>query len=160
MSSLYSLISGGVQLVLILLAGGLFFHVDLSRINAAATILVFLFSITIFVSFGVLSAALVVWLKKGDPVIWILGSFGSIMGGAYFPIDVMPPALQKVASVIPITYTLEALRMTMLKGYSVMMVAKPAGILVATSAVLLPLSIALFAAAVRKGRKEGTLMEY
>ena len=160
MSSLYSLISGGVQLVLIMLVGGLFFHIDFSRINVPATILVFLFSIAIFVSFGVLSAALVVWLKKGDPVIWILGGFGSIMGGAYFPIEVMPPSLQKVSSLIPITYSLEALRMTMLKGYSVMMVAKPAGILVATSAVLLPSSIALFAAAVRKGRKEGTLMEY
>jgi hypothetical protein len=43
---------------------------------------------------------------------------------------------------------------------SVTMVAKPAGILVAMTAILLPGSLALFAAAVRKGRKEGTLMEY
>jgi ABC-2 type transport system permease protein len=160
MSSLYSLISGGVQLLLMLLAGTLAFGVDFSRINVPATLLVSLLSTTIFMSFGVLSAAMIVWLKRGDPVTWILGGFGSLMGGAYFPIDVMPHSMQKISSLIPITYSLDALRLTMLKGYSLAMVAKPAGILVAMTAILLPSSIALFAAAVRKGRKEGTLMEY
>jgi ABC-2 type transport system permease protein len=117
-------------------------------------------SITIFVAFGVLSAAAIVWLKKGDPITWILGGFGSIIGGAYFPIDVMPAWLQKVSLVIPITYSLDALRLTMLRGYTIPMVAKPLGMLVAIAMILFPVSIALFAAAVRKGRKEGTLMQY
>lgn len=160
MSSLYSLISGGVQLLVILLAGTFAFGVDFSRINIPATVLISCLSITIFASFGVLSAAMVVWLKRGDPVTWILGGFGSIMGGAYFPVDVMPTSLQKISSLIPITYSLDALRMTMLKGYSVMMVAKPACTLAAIAAILLPSSVILFAALVRKGRKEGTLIEY
>lgn len=160
MSSLYSLISGGMQLLLILLAGSVVFGVDFSLINLPASVLVSVLSTVIFVGFGVLSAALVVWLKKGDPVAWLLGGFGSIMGGAYFPVDIMPASMQKISSLIPITYSLDALRLTMLKGYSVAMVAKPIGILLAMSAILLPSSVALFAAAVRKGRKEGTLMEY
>jgi len=40
------------------------------------------------------------------------------------------------------------------------MVANPVEILLAMTAVLLPASLIIFAAAVRKGRREGTLLEY
>jgi len=160
MSSLYALLSGAVQLLLILVAGVIAFGVDLSRMNVMATLLVLALSIAIFVGFGVLSAATVVWLKKGDPITWILGGFGSVLGGAYFPIDVMPAWMQKVSLIIPITYSLDALRLTMLKGYSVSLIAKPVTTLAGIAVILLPASIALFAAAVRNGRKEGTLMQY
>jgi len=160
LSSLYGLISGAVQLCVIIGAGVYLFGVDLSQMNVAATLLVVLLSITAFVAFGVLSAAAIVWLKKGDPITWILGSVGSVIGGAYFPIDVMPAPLQKLSLLIPIRYSLDALRLTMLKGYSLVMVAKPLVTLTVIVAVLLPASLALFAATIRKGRKEGTLMEY
>lgn len=160
MSSLYGLISGAVQLVLILAAAVVGFGLDLTNMNIAATALVLVLSLTIFVAFGVLSAATVVWLKKGDPITWVLGSFGTIVGGAYFPIDVMPAWMQKIALMIPITYCLEALRMTMLKGYSIVTIARPLATLLVIAALFLPASLALFAVAVRKGRREGTLMQY
>lgn len=160
LSSLYSLISGALQLLLILIGGVLLFHVDLSRTNVPATILVLVLSVAIFVAFGVLSASAIVWLKKGDPLTWILGGFGSILGGAYFPIDVMPVWMQKLSFLIPVTYSLDALRLTMLRGASVAAVARPLWMLFVMALLLLPLSAILFDAAVRKGRKEGTLMQY
>jgi ABC-2 type transport system permease protein len=160
MSSLYGLISGAVQLLILLVTGVVVFGVDFSGMNIPATFLVFILSVIIFVAFGVLSAAAIVWLKKGDPVTWILGGFAAILGGAYFPIDVMPPWIQKISLLIPIRYSLDALRLTMLKGESISMVAQPLATLIAIAAILLPASVALFAAAVRKGRKEGTLMQY
>jgi ABC-2 type transport system permease protein len=160
MSALYSLISGAVQLVVLLVAGGLAFGVDFSHMNVLGTLVVFFLSITVFVAIGVLSAAAIVWLKQGDPITWILGGFGSILGGAFFPISVMPGWMQKIALVIPIRYTLDALRLTMLEGYSVVMVAKPLLTLLGIAAILLPVSVALFAIVVRQGRREGTLMQY
>lgn len=160
MSSFYSLIAGALQLIMILLGGVVLFHVDLSHMNILATLLVLLVSIGIFVAFGVLSAAAIVWLKKGDPITWVLGAFGSILGGAYFPIDVMPGWVQKISFIVPITYSLDALRMTMLKGTSIIGIARPMTALGLMALVLLPTSISIFAAAVRKGRKEGTLMQY
>lgn len=160
LSSLYSLISGGVQLLLILLGGVFLFGVNLSQMNVPATLLVLLVSIAIFVACGVLSAAAIVWLKKGDPITWILGGMGSILGGAYFPIDVMPAWLQKISFLIPVTYSLDALRMTMLKGASVAAVARPLITLAVIAVVLLPASAVIFAATVRKGRREGTLAQY
>lgn len=160
MSSFYSLLSGALQLVMILGGGVLLFGVDLRTMNVPATLLVVLFSIAIFMAFGVLSASAIVWLKKGDPITWLLGGLGSILGGAYFPIDVMPGWMQKFSYIIPIRYSLDALRSTMLKGASLVSVAKPIETLLLMSVILLPASAALFTAAVRKGRREGTLMQY
>jgi ABC-2 type transport system permease protein len=160
LSSLYSLISGGLQLLLILLGGVFLFGVDFRAMNIPATLLVMLVSVSIFVAFGVLSAAAIVWLKKGDPITWILGGLGSILGGAYFPVDVMPSWMQKLSFLIPVTYSLDALRMTMLKGASLAAVAKPVATLAVIAAVLLPASAAAFAAIVRRGRREGTLTQY
>jgi ABC-2 type transport system permease protein len=160
MSSLYGLISGAAQPLFILGAGALLMGVDLSHMNLLATMFVLAFSILTFVAFGVLSAATILWLKKGDPLAWLLGGMGTMLGGAYFPVEVLPQWLQKVSFLIPITYSLEALRLTMLKGYSLEMVAHPLLILALMAALLLPASLVLFAATVRKGRIEGTLMEY
>jgi ABC-2 type transport system permease protein len=159
MSSLYGLIVGSMQLLTILVAA-LAFGVDLRSMNVLSTALVFFVSALIFVGFGVLSGAAVVWLKKGDPLTWLLGGFGTILGGAYFPVDVMPPWMQMIASALPITYSLDALRATMLRGQSVFMVAKPLGVLTLMAAVILPLSVTLFYAAVQRGRREGTLTHY
>ncbi len=83
-----------------------------------------------------------------------------MLGGAYFPVDVLPQWLQKISFLIPITYSLDALRSTMLKGYSLEMIAHPLLVLALMAAILLPVSLAIFAAMVRKGRIEGTLMQY
>jgi ABC-2 type transport system permease protein len=160
MSSLYGLIAGAVQLSIILVAGSVFARVDFSHMNVAATLLVFAASVLSFVAFGVLSASAILWLKKGDPFSWVLGGMGTMLGGAYFPVSVLPGWLQKVAAFIPITHSLDALRLTMLKGSSVAQVAEPLAILGLMAAVLLPISLVLFATLVRKGRKEGTLMQY
>ncbi len=160
MSSFYSLISGAVQLFLVLLGSVLLFGVDLSGMNVPATLLVVIVSVAIFVAFGVLSASAIVWLKKGDPIMWVFGGFASILGGAYFPIDVMPTWMQKLSVLVPIRYSLDALRLTMLKGDSIMSVARPVGTLFVIAVILLPASLAIFAAAIRNGRKEGTLTQY
>jgi ABC-2 type transport system permease protein len=160
MSSLYGLISGAAQPLLILVAAVLVMGVDLSHMNVLATLLVLAFSILTFMAFGVLSAATILWLKKGDPLAWVLGGMGTMLGGAYFPIEVLPQWLRQVSFLIPITYSLEALRMTMLRGYSLEMIARPLLVLALMAAILLPCSLAIFAAMVRRGRIEGTLMQY
>lgn len=138
---------------MILIGGVVLFHVDLSHMSILPTLLVLILSITIFMAFGVLSAAAIIWLKKGDPITWILG-------GAYFPTAVMPSWMQKISFIIPVRYSLDALRLTMLKGVSFATVRQPTMILALMAAILLPTSVAIFAGTVRKGRKEGTLMQY
>jgi ABC-2 type transport system permease protein len=160
MSSLFGLISGAVQLVIILVAGAAFAGVDFSHMNVLATAVVFAVSLLSFVAFGVLSASAILWLKKGDPFSWVLGGLGTMLGGAYFPVTLLPGWLQHVALFIPITHSLDALRLTMLRGFSVEEVSEPLLILGLMSAILLPVSLVVFATLVRKGRRDGTLMQY
>jgi ABC-2 type transport system permease protein len=160
LSSLYGLISGAVQPIVILTAAAVFMGVDFSHVNVAATILILGVSLLTFVAFGVLSAATILWLKKGDPLAWILGGMGTLIGGAYFPVEVLPLWLQKVSFLIPITYSLDALRLTILKGYPLEMIAGQTLTLGVIAAILLPVSLYMFAAMVRKGRIDGTLTEY
>ena len=160
LSSLYGLISGAVQPLLILIAASLMMGVDLTHANVPATIVILIFSILTFVAFGVLSAATILWLKKGDPLAWILGGMGTLLSGAYFPVDVLPVWLQKISFLIPITYSLDALRLTILKGYSLEKIPGQTLTLGLMVAILFPLSLGVFAAMVRKGRVEGTLAQY
>ena len=111
-------------------------------------------------AFGVLSAATVVWLKKGDPDHLDPRRFRQHPRRRLLPARCHAAWMQKVSLLIPITYSLDALRLTMLRGQSLIMVAKPLAMLTAMTAILLPASLGLFAAAVRRGRREGTLMEY
>jgi ABC-2 type transport system permease protein len=160
LSSLYSLLAGLVQLVLFFTLGKLIFHFDTSQINVGASLLIFFVSMLTFVAIGILSAAAIVVLKRGDPISWIFSSLGAMMGGAYFPVEVMPSWLQKLSWLFPIRHALDALRMTLLQGRGLSEVAEPARILTAMAALLFPLSLFLFSLAVQKGRREGTLTQY
>lgn len=160
LSSLYGLLTGTVQLILILAVGAGFAGADFSQMNVFSTIVVFAVSVCSFIAFGVLSASAILWLKKGDPFSWILVVSTTLLGGAYFPVTLLPPWLQTVSVMIPFTHALEALRLTMLQGQSIKEVAQPLVILTLIAAVLLPSSVIVFTHMVRRGRKDGTLMHY
>jgi ABC-2 type transport system permease protein len=160
MSSIFGILWSGVQLLVLFLVSTLAFRIDLGQANYLGSIVIFILATFTFVSFGVLSAAIIVWLKKGDPIGWIISTLGAMIGGAYFPLDVMPVWLQKVAQVIPITHALDAMRMTLLKGATLGDVAEPTIILGVMAAVLFPISIWLFSVSVTTAKREGTLMQY
>jgi ABC-2 type transport system permease protein len=114
----------------------------------------------IFISFGLISASFIIVLKKGDPLGWLITSTNAIFGGAFFPVDVMPPWLEMVARFVPAKYSLDALRLTIIQGYSLPMISKQILILLAITVIMTPLSIKLFLLSVEKAKKDGTLVHY
>ena len=160
LSSLYSFFSAGIQLFFMFAIGAFFFGFDLSNINIFASFLVLLISLLTFMSLGILSAAGTVIFKQGEPIAWLFGAFSALLGGAMFPISVMPHWLQIISKVFPITYSLDALRLAVLKGYSVAMLSNQLITLVSMSIVLFPLSLKIFNWAVERGKRDGTLMQY
>jgi ABC-2 type transport system permease protein len=160
MLSLYNLISSLIQLLIIFLAGILFFGFSVSSINMLSTIIVFLLSVIIFMGFGIISAAFIIVLKKGDPVGWLITSLNFILGGAFFPLELLPGWVISISNFVPAKYTLEALRFTILKGFSVVQVSEQIIILAATGFILFPVSLLLLNLSVIKAKKEGTLVQY
>lgn len=160
LSSVYSFTIKMVHVALILAIGGLLLGADFSRCNVLSVMVIMALAAMSSAGIGILSAAFIVVMKKGDPIEWLIGSVSSLLGGALFPVSIMPPWLQKVSALLPTTYALEALRLAMLKGYSVGMLWNQTAVLGAMAVILLPGSVWVFARAVDKGRRDGTLMHY
>jgi ABC-2 type transport system permease protein len=160
MSSFYSFFSAGIQLIFMFIIGFLLFGFNLGNANLPASFLVIVASLLTFVSLGILSAAGTVIFKQGEPVGWLFGVLSALLGGAMFPIEIMPQWLQFISQIFPITYSLDALRLAMLKGYSISMLGSQLITLVLFVAILFPLSLQTFKWAVEKGKKDGTLMQY
>ncbi len=160
MSSYYSFISAMIQMLLMFAISHFFLGFDLSKMNLISTLVSTLLSIAIFMCLGIFSAAGTVIFKQAEPVSWLLGVATALLGGAMFPISVMPAWLRFLASIFPITWSLDALRLAMLKGYSVDRLSAQLLMLTAMTIILFPLSLLTFEWAVEKGKRDGTLMQY
>jgi ABC-2 type transport system permease protein len=98
--------------------------------------------------------------KRGNPVDWIINSLAGLIGGVYFPITVMPAWLQFLAKFLPITHAIRAMELAVYKGYTVSQLTKEIGFLLLFSFLLLPLSFASFKYALKKARRQGSLIQY
>ncbi|MBN2444705.1 MAG: ABC transporter permease [Spirochaetales bacterium] len=159
-SSLYSLITAFFQLCIIFIAGILFFKFNILGINIFSTFIVFLLSIIIFMSFGLLSVAFIIVLKKGDPISWLITSLNFILGGAFFPIEVLPPWVRIFSKILPATYVLDSLRLTISKGYDLLQIRPQILVLVIMCLILAPASLFILHTSVIKAKKDGTLVHY
>jgi len=98
--------------------------------------------------------------KRGDPVVWIISLVSGIFGGVYFPVSVLPEKLRFISHLLPITYSLEALRNAMIKGYGLRELLPAIAVLAMFCLVLLPSSILIFWFAVKKTKASGSLAYY
>ncbi|HDP99639.1 MAG TPA: ABC transporter permease [bacterium] len=159
-SSLYSYIFASFQVLIYLLLGGLFFGVDFGEANYLAAFLILILTITAFSSIGIISASFIMIFKKGDPITWLFTSLSWLIGGVYYPIQILPTWLEKLSYLLPITYALEGMRLALLSGYSIPQLINHIIALLTFTLVLTPLSVALFIKAVKKAKADGTLGQY
>lgn len=143
-----------------LVLGLLLFKVPLQSPNLVGCAVVLLLSTILVIAIGVFGAALQIWLQRGTLLVWFLGAAASLLTGAMFPVSALPHWLQLVSRAVPVTYALSAFRLALLKQASFAELAYPLGMLALFTIVLLPLSLALFSASIRRARHEGSLGWY
>ncbi|MEN5086530.1 ABC transporter permease [Sphingobacterium faecium] len=159
-SSIYSFLTAGIQLIFMFLIGTFFLGFDFSHTNVLSLVVSLVISLFAFVSLGIFSAAGTVIYKQGEPIGWVFGAISALIGGAMFPVSIMPGWLQFCSKIFPTTYALDTIRLSVLQGYSIHMMGKELLILLLMSVILFPLSLRTFNWAVEKGKKDGTLMSY
>lgn len=159
-SSIWEYLLTTVRVVVYLLLGAFVFGADLGNSNIGAAILVLLLSIASFSGIGILSAAMVLLVKKGNPVTWLLGSVSSLLAGVYYPVSVLPDWLEPVSRILPLTYALDAMRLAMLQGYSIYELRWDMLILLGFTFILTPLAFLVFRKALKRAKKEGSLIQY
>ncbi|MFA6358397.1 MAG: ABC transporter permease [Candidatus Omnitrophota bacterium] len=143
-----------------LLFGIYFLGVKLVSPNFFAVLIIIVLTVISSISIGIISGAFIMIFKRGDPIIWLVNLVSGIFGGVYFPAVLLPKKLHFVSNLLPITYSLEALRSALLKGYGVKELLPGIFILIAFCVVLLPASILIFKFAVRMTKATGSLAHY
>jgi ABC-2 type transport system permease protein len=141
------------------LAFGALLGLDLTHINFVSTIVFILLTIMCMSPVGVMSAAGIMTFKQSGPSGFVMGNAANLLGGALFPISVLPPYLQYVSWALPITHALNGLRGAV-HGGTLSQLAPDALWLLLASGILLPVSLWLFARAVRRAKIDGTLGQY
>lgn len=159
-SSVWGYVMTTFRVVIYLIVGVLVFGASLGQANYGTAILVMLLSIASFSGIGIISASFVLLTKKGDPIAWALGGASSLLAGVYYPISVLPDWLEPISRFLPLTYALDAMRLAMLKGQTLYELRFDLLILLAFTFVLTPISFLIFRLALKRAKKEGSLIQY
>jgi ABC-2 type transport system permease protein len=159
-SSLYNFILTSFRVVVYLGIGVFAFGLNIGKANYTAAIVVLLITIICFSSMGILSASFIMVLKKGNPLSWIFINLSWLLGGVYYPISVLPGWLEKFSYMLPITYSLEAMRLALLNGYSFRTLLPQIIPLLIFTVIMLPVSLYIFNFAVKRAKIEGSLVQY
>lgn len=128
--------------------------------NVLAILTVLILSLVIALALGIAAAALQVWIQKGSALVWLLGSGLWFLSGAMFPVEKLPQPLLLLAHWFPLYYAVEGMRMALLEGRNIRMLAPILGTLLAFGLLLLPLALWGFSFSLRRARQNGTLSFY
>lgn len=159
-SSLWSYLLTTFQVLVYLGVGGLFLGVDLSGSNIGAALLILVLTIISFSSLGILAASFIMVLKRGDPITWLFSAVSGLLGGMYYPIEILPEWLRVLSALLPVSYSLRGMRLALLEGASLKALSLDLLVLLAFSVVLVPLSLAAFRYAVDRAKIDGNLTHY
>lgn len=148
---------------LYLFFGWLFF--DVHYRGSFLLALGFLLLTTVVLScLGILSASFAMVFKRGDPFGVFLGAGSALFSGVFFPTQLINqyagPGVAGISRILPPTYGLEGIRRVLIEGEGFAQVREPFLTLVVFLAVLLPFSLWVFDRAVRRAKREGSLIHY
>lgn len=143
-----------LRAVVYLLIAGLFLSADLSRADWMGFVAVLAAATLAMAAIGIALAAVVLVLKRAELLVALVAMALALVGGAYFPVDVLPGWLQPLANVLPTTFAFDGVRAALYRGEGW---ATPTLELLAFTAVALPLAILVFGAALDLARRLGSL---
>jgi ABC-2 type transport system permease protein len=159
-SALWDFLYSTLEVALYLALGALFFGFRPNHAHPGAALAVLALTLLAFMGLGIFSAAFIMKFKRGNPVTWLIISISQLLGGVYFPTEILPASLRTVSLAVPMTPALSGLRKTMLAGGGWGDIRGELTALALFVVVLWPLGTLLFASALRRARADGSLGHY
>ena len=159
-SAVWSYTFTTLRVLIYLLIGTLLFDVNLNQANYLGALVSLGLAITAFASIGIITASVIMVIKRGDPLTAVFGNLTNIIGGVFYPVEILPDWLQTIANLLPITYALRAMRLALLTGATWTKLAPNLIALVLFCLILFPLSLLIFRFAVNRARLDGSLAHY
>jgi ABC-2 type transport system permease protein len=103
---------------------------------------------------GLASAGVVMVVKEGEPISWAAGGLTGMLGGVYFPIDMLPHWLQGLGRALPTSHALALAR------YGGQAVSGSLSFLAATAFASVIAGFTVLEWGCRRARRDGTLAHY
>lgn len=156
--TLFSIVYAMASTSLVLVAATVAFDLDLTRANLPGAVVVMLAGSLSFIGIGIVGSILpLLFPERGAQMTHVIIAVLLLISGVYYPIDVLPEALQKLSVLSPATYVLEGVRAALLEnaGMDVLIKSIIPALLIGLAAV--PLGLQAFAMAERYAKRAGKL---
>jgi len=111
---------------------------------------------------GLVSAAIILKVKQGNPIGWALTWINQFFSGTFFPIHLLPSSILLISYGLPLTYSLDAIRYTLIWGANLLhsRVLWDTFVMIIYTIVGLPIATIIFQWAYNDVRKSGNLSTY
>jgi ABC-2 type transport system permease protein len=156
----YSFLRSILRMVLYLTGGLIILNVSLTGANLWGAFLTVFLMVLVMGSMGLLAAGFTLVFKQGDPFTALMLVAAGLLSGTVYPVSVLPQWLQYVGQILPQTHAIEAVRLAVLQGYSLSLLAPHILALAIYAIVLMPLALIGFKYAMYRARVEGSLAHY
>ncbi|MBO0702419.1 MAG: ABC transporter permease [Candidatus Dormibacteraeota bacterium] len=155
---IFTIVYGLIRSAIVLVIAVALFHLDVSQADFGAAALVLAASIVPLVGMGIIASVMpLLSPEKGQQITMVLEGVMLLVAGVYYPLSVLPLPLQVLGRAVPLTYTLDGMRQSLVFGKGLDAVAGDILVLVALGFVLVPLGLVVFALAERRAKRRGLL---
>jgi ABC-2 type transport system permease protein len=158
-SSAWDFVQATIFSFFYLFFGWLFFGVHFQGSYLLALLFLILTTL-VLACLGILSASFAMVFKRGDPFAVLLGTGSALFSGVFFPTQLLGAGFSNVSRILPPTYGLDGIRRVLIEGQGLAEVREPLLVLLGFLVVLLPLSLWVFGRAIRRAKREGSLIQY
>lgn len=137
---LYGVSIGLIQLVVLFFAGSVLFGIEVLP-HLPLLVVVCVFAAAACTSFGMLLAALAPNAEAASGLATFLILLMSALGGAWFPVSIMPAFIQSVSKLTLVYWSMEGFSSVLWAGHSLLQILPILGILAAMTAAVMSLAI-------------------
>ncbi len=163
-SSAWAYVDATFNSFLYLFFGWLFFNVEYRGSFLLASSFLILTTL-VLASIGILSASFAMVFKRGDPFAILLGASTALFSGVFYPKEMLQDALgenggKALSYINPSTHGLDGIRGVLIEGKGFAEVETQFFTLIVFLVVLLPFSLWIFGRAIKRAKREGSLIQY
>jgi ABC-2 type transport system permease protein len=158
-SSAWEFIQASFFAFLYLFLAWCFFGVQY-RGNLILALIVIVLTAMVLQCIGILSASFTLVFKRGDPFGALLATGSFLFSGVLFPTQSLGRAFNIISCALPTTYGLDGVRRVLIEGQGWGQLRCTLFTLAMFLCGLLPFALVLFQAAVRRAKREGSLVQY
>ncbi len=150
----YSMLSTGVILAVTVAI----FHIDLSHANLWGGMVMLLAGSLSFIGVGVMGSVLpLLFPERGSQMTHVIIAVLLLVSGVYYPVEVLPGFLQKLAVFSPATYVLDGTRRALLEGTPTLQLWHSIWPTLVMGIIAIPFGLWVFGLAERYAKRTGKL---